>query len=99
MKLLVTGASGFLGRSVVAEATRRGHDVRSVVRPQTDLRSRRGLVELFEGIDAVIHLAACKGGDVYAQYAGTVVATENLLWAMSEAKSSAKFIHISSFSV
>jgi nucleoside-diphosphate-sugar epimerase len=103
MKLLVTGANGFLGRHVVAEALRRGHAVRAMVRSvkdaarngwlgrpnlewvQADLRSRRGLVEAALGCDAVLHLAASKSGDIYAQYAGTVVATENLLAAMTEA--------------
>lgn len=36
MKLLVTGASGFLGSYVVAEALRRGHQVRAVIRPASD---------------------------------------------------------------
>lgn len=36
MKLLVTGASGFLGNYVVAEALRRGHQVCAVVRPATN---------------------------------------------------------------
>lgn len=36
MKLLVTGASGFLGKHVVAELLRRGHGVRAMVRPGTD---------------------------------------------------------------
>lgn len=36
MKLLVTGASGFLGQYVVGEALRRGHSVRAVVRPSSD---------------------------------------------------------------
>lgn len=35
MLLLITGASGFLGRYVVAEALRQGHQVRAVVRPST----------------------------------------------------------------
>jgi nucleoside-diphosphate-sugar epimerase len=33
VKLLVTGASGFLGKAVVAAALRRGHTVRAMVRP------------------------------------------------------------------
>ncbi|MDB9494932.1 NAD(P)-dependent oxidoreductase [Spirulina major CS-329] len=37
MKLLITGASGFVGKYVVAEGLRRGHDVKAVVRPQTDV--------------------------------------------------------------
>lgn len=36
MKLLVTGASGFLGHYVVADALHRGHTVRAMVRPGTD---------------------------------------------------------------
>lgn len=37
MKLLVTGANGFLGNYVVTEALRRGHTVRALVRPATDV--------------------------------------------------------------
>jgi 2-alkyl-3-oxoalkanoate reductase len=116
MKLLVTGANGFLGRHVVAEALRRGHAVRAMVRSvkdaarngwvgrpnlewvQADLRSRRGIAEAVAGCDAVLHLAASKSGDIYAQFAGTVVATENLLAAMTEAKVR-RIVAISSLSV
>lgn len=116
MKILVTGASGFLGRFVVAEALRRGHNVRAVMRPSSstageiatgrpgvetvhaDLRSRPGLVEICEGIDTVLHLAASKSGDMYTQYAGTVVATENLLDAMTKA-GVRRIVGISSFAV
>ena len=116
MKLLVTGASGFLGRYVVDEALRRGHAVRAMVRSTAsaaksrwdtdprvevtvvDLRSRRGLLEAVAGVDAVLHLAAAKSGDVYAQYGGTVVATENLLLAMDQANLR-HIVHVSSFSV
>lgn len=103
MKLLVTGASGFLGRYVVAEALRRGHAVRAMLRPasdisalewteeagvelvRADLRSTRQLTAAVAGVDAVLHLAATKSGDIYHQLSGTVVATENLLAAMDEA--------------
>lgn len=116
MNLLVTGANGFLGKYVVAEALRRGHSVRAVVRSagdvakngwqpgpnfgfvQADLRRRKGLAEAVAGVDAVLHLAAAKAGDMYAQYAGTVVATENLLAAMTEA-GVRRIIAISSLSV
>ena len=36
MRILVTGATGFLGKHVVAEAVRQGHDVRAVVRPASN---------------------------------------------------------------
>lgn len=116
MKLLVTGANGFLGNYVVLEALRRGHTVRALVRPaadiaklgwpasdhleivRADLRSRAGLADAVRGVDSVIHLAAAKSGDVYTQYAGTVVATENLLAAMTETGVH-RIVAISSFSV
>ena len=116
MKLLVTGASGFLGNYVVAEALRRGHHVRAVVRPSSnekhlawhnhpavelirlDLRRKNGIVDALGGVDAVIHLAAAKEGDFYTRFAGTVIATENLLDAMIEANV-LRLIDISTFSV
>lgn len=116
MRLFVTGAAGFLGRSVVAEAIARGHSVLAMVRPATDdstlpwrgdpavtlvradLRSKKGLAEAVKDVDAVIHLAAAVGGDLYTQLMGTVVATENLLDAMCETGVK-RVIAISSFSV
>lgn len=37
MKLLVTGAGGFVGREVVAAALARGHEVRALARPRSDM--------------------------------------------------------------
>ena len=116
MNLLVTGSTGFLGRYVVGEALRRGHQVRAVARPvsdvsrmewsrderveivRADLRSPRGLEEVVRGVDAVIHLAAEKGGDLYGQLGGTVVATEHLISAVHSVGVH-RFILTSSFSV
>lgn len=102
MKLLITGASGFLGKYVVAAALRQGHKVRAAIRPKTDetrfpwyphsrlelvrldLRQSGDILEALVGVDAVIHLAATKGGDFYDRFAGTVIGTENLLNAMQE---------------
>ncbi len=117
MRLYITGATGFVGSAVVAEALDRGHDVVAVVRPassrspidsatadasldeaRVDLRSSDGLVESLRGVDTVIHLAAAKAGDFHTQFAGTVVATENLLSAMGEAGVE-QLIAISTFSV
>lgn len=103
MNLLITGASGFLGRYVVARALGRGHRVRGIVRPQTavqdlswrdhpsvelrrlDLTCADGIGSALEGMDAVVHLAAAKHGDLEAQVAGTVLTTRNLLEAMAAA--------------
>lgn len=48
MKLLVTGATGFLGRHVVAAAVERGHEVRALVRAGT-----RSLPDGWDGHSAI----------------------------------------------
>lgn len=117
MRILVTGATGFVGRYTVAAALARGHRVAAVLRPassgrelgrlldhpgveavRVDLRSRAGLADALKGADSVIHLAAAKSGDFYTQFAGTVVATENLLWAMGQA-GVGRLVAVSTFSV
>jgi nucleoside-diphosphate-sugar epimerase len=65
---------------------------------RVDLRAKAGLPDSLTGVDAVIHLAAAKSGDYYAQMAGTVVTTENLLDAMTQARVT-RLIAISTFSV
>lgn len=114
--VLVTGATGFLGRHVVAAAVRAGHPVRAMVRPGTDpatlpwgdhprlelvpadLRRRQDLEAAVDGCETVIHLAATKTGDFASRFAGTVVATENLLDAMGSGGGE-RLVHCSTFSV
>ena len=74
----------------------RDHPLAEVAR--VDLRRRAGLAEALEGCDTVVHLAATKTGDFAARFAGTVVATENLLAAMDTA-GVRRLVHCSSFSV
>ena len=114
MRLLVTGASGFLGREVVRAAAAAGHDVHALVRPTAnveplgwpagvtvvrgDLRQIGEWATQLADIEAVAHLAAAPSGDLPTQFAGTVVATENLL-AHLPMQSLRRFVHVSSFSV
>lgn len=115
MKILVTGASGFLGRYTVAELLRRGHQIRAVVRPNTDVSGitwhdqsavelvrldleKSDLAAALQGVNAVVHLAAAKAGDLQTQYASTVISTESLLKAMAQIGVS-RLIAISTFSV
>lgn len=73
MKVLVTGANGFLAANVVRELIRRGIPVRALVRAGADLRALEGIrpelvygrftdpetaLQALEGCDAVIHAAA-----------------------------------------
>jgi UDP-glucose 4-epimerase len=112
MRVLVSGAGGFLGRNVVNRLLGRGHDVRAIIRPtsavphwnsavdvfRADLRSHADLMSAFEGIDGVLHLAAATNGNQDVQFASTVMATERFLDAM--ARSCVKrLVHVSSLVV
>lgn len=64
MRIAVTGASGFCGRAVVAEAGRRGHPVITLGRATTNDRhwdAARPEPPDLTSADAVIHLAAAVG--------------------------------------
>lgn len=77
MKILVTGATGFLGRRLVRRLSEAGHDCRCLVRPSSDVSGLSDLrgVEFFTGdittpdslagmaagIEVVFHLAALMG--------------------------------------
>lgn len=113
MRLLVTGATGFLGSYVVRDAHRAGHDVRALVRagsqvPGTwpadvdivrgDVGDIHSLRRAVHGQDAVLHLAAMVGGGDAEQFAVTVAGTERLVEAM-EGSSVSRLVLASSFSV
>lgn len=112
MKVLVSGAGGFLGRHVVDRLVKGNHQVRAIVRPaspvpnwarqveifRADLRVADNLTSAFADVDAVIHAAAATTGGEDLQFTSTVVATENLLNAMA-GTAVKRLIHVSSFVV
>lgn len=114
MKVLVTGAGGFLGQDVVAALTAQGVHVRAMVRPradpsdlawgesveivQADLRTEPDLESMLSGIDVVVHLAARVSGSDDERFASTVVGTERLLRAM-KGQAVARLVLVSSYSV
>ena len=113
MRVLITGANGFLGRHVVIAVAGRGHDVRALIRSPDpvrrpfdegiemvvgDLRNRHDAAAAVANVDAVIHLAASVKGDDDFQFINTVVGTENLLDAIYSAGVD-RLVLCSSFSV
>jgi nucleoside-diphosphate-sugar epimerase len=98
VKVLVTGAAGFLGRYVVAELVRRGHHPRALIRPASDarrlpwdgdvevvrgdLRAPATLVDVADGAEAVLHLATPVSGDAEAGFTTAVTGTEHLISAL-----------------
>lgn len=83
MKIAVTGANGFVGRSVAKKLIECGIDVISVSRKSTDY-SVESLGKILRGADKVIHLAAVRGGDgSMSDYRDNERITENLLSAMT----------------
>jgi UDP-glucose 4-epimerase len=112
--VVVTGASGFLGRATVPALLARGHHVRALVRDaarmprgagserlevvESNLKNAKALDDALRGADAVIHLAVTMEGDDFSMLAGTVVGTEALLAAMARA-ACRRLVLCSSFSV
>jgi nucleoside-diphosphate-sugar epimerase len=115
VRVLVTGAAGFLGTHVIRQLVDRGHFVRAVLRtagrtrPQewndrvqvvyADLRVSSDLKTLFDGIDVLIHLAAAMHGTAEEQRAETLVSTERLLDAMRTARTASHIVLAGSCSV
>lgn len=113
MRVLVTGATGFLGRATVRAALAAGHEVVALHRPNSpptadafttalhwvagDLREPGEWCEALTGVEGVIHCAAAASGDLSTQLAGTVLATENLLACLPSGLQ--RIVHVSSMSV
>ncbi len=112
MKIVVTGANGFLGSHVVEQLLARQHQIVALIRPaaraphwadrvtlqRVDLRAPKGLDDMLAGVDVVLHIAAATSGSEDAQFAATVGGTEKLLDAVAKA-GIRKVVLISSFVV
>jgi 2-alkyl-3-oxoalkanoate reductase len=113
MKVLVTGATGFLGRYIVEQLRARGDDVRGFCRRPDgeltklgvesaigDITDRRVVVEACRGVDAVIHTAAVAGiwGPWDLYYSTNVLGTRYVLEGCRE-HGVRRFVYTSSPSV
>lgn len=107
MKLAITGATGFVGKRLVALAIERGHAVNALTRrPRSggdginwvfgSLESPNALSSLMRGADAVLHVAGVVNApDRPGFAAGNIDGTRNVL-AAAEGAGVARFVHISS---
>ena len=113
MKILLTGATGFLGRHIVKKLTSEGVEVRALVRKtssishlqnekikfiQGNLRDRESIQKAIKGVDAVVHAATSKGGPWPEFFADNVQGTEWLLEEAAKQKIK-RFVFISSVAV
>ncbi|NQW30366.1 MAG: NAD-dependent epimerase/dehydratase family protein [Ignavibacteria bacterium] len=98
MKILVTGATGFVGSHVVDKFLAEGHDVTFIARSTSNLRWLKdtaatqvegslhdldSMKEAVDGVDIIIHVAAAVAGRNEAELEkNNVLATKNLLDAV-----------------
>jgi len=110
--ILVTGATGFVGSHLVERLVGLGYGVRCLARRTSSLAwlpgegielaygevaENVGLREAVEGVSLVFHVAGVtKTPSSEGYYRGNVQGTANLLRALEEVGSGARFVHVSS---
>jgi nucleoside-diphosphate-sugar epimerase len=90
-RIAVTGATGFIGRNLVADLVARGVEVVAVGRPL----DRASLANAFSGVDAVVHLAGLVSA-VREQEFSTVNVELTRVVAEAARASGVRLIHVSS---
>lgn len=106
----MTGGTGFVGRAVIRELSRRGHQIKALTRREQsttapgvtwvsgDLETPSALDRLVEGADVVVHIAGLiKARSTQDFFAGNEVGTRNLLNSIEGAAATkpVRFVHVS----
>jgi nucleoside-diphosphate-sugar epimerase len=114
MRIAVTGASGFIGRSLCARLSGAGHEVRALVRsPSTELAALTGCEQVptgdlegfaawpraLEGAQAIVHLAAYAHGRGADASLERVNVDAALAGARAASEHAAHFLFVSSVKV
>lgn len=113
MKVLVTGATGFLGSRLTSALAVRGDAVRALSRGtgvenqlqkthveivRGDLKDRDSLRKAIAGVDVVCHAAAAMRGS-WREYAETTIQGTEWMLKLSQEAGVKRFVHISSITV
>ena len=109
MKILVTGSTSLLGRTVVEQLVARGDDVTVFQRRPSgldvgevlgDIKDAGAVERAAAGVDGVVHLAASAGvTGVWSEFEKTnIMGTTNVV-ASSQKAGASRFVHVSSPSV
>ncbi|HET7011187.1 MAG TPA: NAD-dependent epimerase/dehydratase family protein [Anaerolineales bacterium] len=112
MRVLVTGATGFLGSNITRGLVAAGHRVRVLARPQSpldlltalpieivrgDVRAPASLAPAVDGMEAVIHCAAqMRGGRNLAERIRSHLDGTRKMLAAARDARLARFVHVSS---
>jgi nucleoside-diphosphate-sugar epimerase len=113
MKALVTGASGFIGRHLVRELSRRGWDIRILIHRNTpeeptglelvrgDITDPASMENALTGVDTVFHLAAALGASLLGPEGFARVNVQGTAHMLDAARKAGveRFIHFSSAGV
>jgi dihydroflavonol-4-reductase len=91
VKIAVTGASGFIGRNLVAHLSARGHEVVPVRRPF----EARTLSPLFRGASAIVHLAGLVAAVRESDFVSANVDAARIV-AASARDAEVRLVHVSS---
>jgi len=113
MRVLVTGAAGFLGNRLVSALAARGDAVRALIRGKGaespwqganieifrgDMQDRDSLRRSIAGVDTVCHAAAAMRGS-WQEYEETTIRGTEWMLELSKEAGVSRFVHISSVTI